>query len=61
MTTEFTPTVPPEAAPPTIHPDIILRAEKITKAYPGTMALKGVDFNVYQPVRRQLHGGLRTR
>ena len=48
MTTEFTPTVPPEAAPPTIHPDIILRAEKITKAYPGTMALKGVDFNVYR-------------
>jgi len=28
--------------------DIILRAEKITKIYPGTTALDSVDFNVYR-------------
>lgn len=48
MATELTSTVPPEAAPPMTSPDVILRTEKITKAYPGTMALKGVDFNVYR-------------
>lgn len=48
MATELTFTVPPEAAPPMTSPDVILRTEKITKAYPGTMALKGVDFNVYR-------------
>ena len=48
MATELTSTVPPEAALPMTSPDVILRTEKITKAYPGTMALKGVDFNVYR-------------
>ncbi|MBZ0304405.1 MAG: sugar ABC transporter ATP-binding protein [Anaerolineae bacterium] len=28
--------------------DIILRAEKITKVYPGTVALDEVDFNIYR-------------
>lgn len=28
--------------------NVILRAENITKVYPGTIALKGVDFNVYR-------------
>jgi erythritol transport system ATP-binding protein len=28
--------------------DIILRAEKITKIYPGTVALDQVDFNIYR-------------
>ena len=28
-------------------PEPILRAEQVTKRYPGTVALKGVDFNVY--------------
>ena len=28
--------------------DVILRAEKITKLYPGTVALNKVDFNVYR-------------
>jgi erythritol transport system ATP-binding protein len=28
--------------------DVILRAEKISKAYPGTQALKEVDFNIYR-------------
>ncbi len=28
--------------------DVILRAEKITKLYPGTVALNNVDFNVYR-------------
>ena len=27
---------------------VILRAENIRKVYPGTMALKGVNFNVYE-------------
>ena len=31
-----------------IHRDVILRAEKITKLYPGTVALNQVDFNVYR-------------
>lgn len=31
-----------------IHEDVILRAEKITKLYPGTIALNKVDFNVYR-------------
>jgi len=30
-----------------IQGDVILRAEKITKLYPGTVALNKVDFNVY--------------
>jgi erythritol transport system ATP-binding protein len=28
--------------------DVILRAERITKVFPGTVALKNVDFNVYR-------------
>ncbi len=28
--------------------DVILRAEKITKLYPGTVALNDVDFNIYR-------------
>jgi ABC-type sugar transport system ATPase subunit len=28
-------------------PEPILRAEQVTKRYPGTVALDGVDFNVY--------------
>jgi ABC-type sugar transport system ATPase subunit len=28
-------------------PEPMLRAEQIVKQYPGTTALKGVDFNVY--------------
>ena len=48
MATELTFTVPPEAPPPVTSPDVILRTEKITNAYTGTMALKGVDFNVYR-------------
>lgn len=31
-----------------IQGDVILRAEKITKLYPGTVALNKVDFNVYR-------------
>lgn len=27
---------------------IVLRAEKITKVFPGTVALDSVDFNVYR-------------
>ena len=31
------------------HPDeVVLRAEKITKVFPGTVALNQVDFNVYR-------------
>jgi erythritol transport system ATP-binding protein len=30
-----------------VSPQPILRAEQVTKRYPGTVALKGVDFNVY--------------
>ena len=30
-----------------MHPEPILRAERVTKRYPGTVALQGVDFNVY--------------
>src|SRR5690554_5086277 len=29
-------------------PDVILRAEQVTKIYPGTVALDKVDFNVYR-------------
>ena len=29
-------------------PDLVMRAEAISKSYPGTMALKGVDFNVHR-------------
>lgn len=28
--------------------DVILKAEQITKVYPGTVALKNVDFNIYR-------------
>ncbi len=28
--------------------DVILRAEQVTKVYPGTVALDKVDFNVYR-------------
>jgi erythritol transport system ATP-binding protein len=28
--------------------DVILRAEKISKSYPGTLALNAVDFNIYR-------------
>jgi erythritol transport system ATP-binding protein len=31
-----------------VQGDVILRAEKITKVYPGTVALNKVDFNVYR-------------
>ncbi|MBD3306578.1 hypothetical protein GF348_09380, partial [candidate division KSB3 bacterium] len=31
-----------------IPDNVILRAEKITKLYPGTVALNQVDFNVYR-------------
>jgi erythritol transport system ATP-binding protein len=30
------------------QPDVILRAENVTKSYPGTIALNGVDFNIYR-------------
>jgi erythritol transport system ATP-binding protein len=30
------------------HGDVILRAEQVTKIYPGTVALDKVDFNVYR-------------
>ncbi|MBZ0308419.1 MAG: sugar ABC transporter ATP-binding protein, partial [Anaerolineae bacterium] len=29
-------------------PEVVLRAEKVTKIYPGTVALDGVDFNIYR-------------
>src|SRR5690606_26083098 len=29
-------------------PDVILRAEQVTKIYPGTVALNKVDFNIYR-------------
>jgi len=38
----------PQSAPYTMPEDVILRAEKITKVYPGTVALNEVDFNVYR-------------
>ena len=30
------------------HPDVVLRAEQITKVFPGTVALDNVNFNVYR-------------
>ena len=31
-----------------VQDEVILRAEHITKVFPGTVALKQVDFNVYR-------------
>lgn len=31
-----------------MNDDILLRAEQVTKVYPGTVALNNVDFNIYQ-------------
>ena len=31
-----------------IHDDVILRAEQVTKIFPGTVALNKVDFNVFR-------------
>ena len=28
--------------------DILLQAKQVTKVYPGTVALKDVDFNIYR-------------
>ncbi|MCB0195166.1 MAG: sugar ABC transporter ATP-binding protein [Anaerolineae bacterium] len=36
------------AAPPAASPEVVLRAEKITKVFPGTVALDNVNFNVYR-------------
>ena len=40
----YQPKVPMEA----LESDVILRAENITKIFPGTIALDGVNFNVYK-------------
>ncbi|MBE2241078.1 MAG: sugar ABC transporter ATP-binding protein, partial [Caldilineaceae bacterium] len=36
--------------------DIILRAEQVTKVFPGTMALDHVDFNIYRGAVNALIG-----
>lgn len=38
----------PRTSTQTMPGDVILRAEQITKLYPGTVALDAVDFNVYR-------------
>ncbi len=42
------PITSPPAAPPPPNGNLILRAENITKVFPGTVALKDVTFNVYR-------------
>jgi erythritol transport system ATP-binding protein len=39
---------PPSASPPPANGSVILRAEAITKVFPGTVALKEVNFNTYR-------------
>jgi erythritol transport system ATP-binding protein len=50
--TEAPPTIPEinsqQTPPPQPLGDVILRAEHITKVFPGTIALDDVDFNTYQ-------------
>ncbi len=42
------PAAPPVPRPDTDAPDVILRAEQVTKVFPGTVALDRVDFNIYR-------------